>query len=65
MVVMDGDAELVHEWPAKEASSQHRAALEKLDRLQLVRGDVGKSGDRVILMHPRFQENLRRSLTSA
>eukprot|EP00884_Botryococcus_braunii_P023136 jgi/Botrbrau1/9506/Bobra.0252s0121.1 len=55
---------VIHEWPAKEATSQHKEALDKLERLQLVRGTVGKAGERLILMHPGFREKLRWSLTS-
>jgi hypothetical protein len=56
---------VVHDWPAKEALGQHREALDKLERLQLVRGRVSKSGEPLIDMHPGFREKLRWSLTSA
>lgn len=56
-------ADIVQEWPAREAMSQHKEALDKLERLQLVKA-VDKAGERLILMHPGFREKLRWSLTS-
>ena len=57
--------DVVASWPAEQALSKHRAALDRLKALQLLLPGAGSAGSRVTAyaLHPMFQDSLRAAVT--